>query len=167
MGEGPRQRPGTARGRASRPWHADCSPSRQGQATAPRGAAAGRLNAPVQRTARPVAPAPRGLARSCGRSCRRAWCLEGERIVREGANVTAITASRLSFGGVRTAKRPPALPAAASRVTGVALAAALLGTVAPGGPARAADNPVVVENRNPGNPASEWDVGAGSTAIQG
>ena len=79
--------------------------------------------------------------------------------------MAAITASRSSFARARDAWR--VAPAALSRAAGAALAAVLLGTVAPGGPARAADNPVVVENRNPGNPASEWDVGAGSTAIQG
>lgn len=59
--------------------------------------------------------------------------------------------------------------AALARRAAWALLAALLAPGVLAGAARAADeNPIVVENRKPGNPASEWDVaGSGSSAIQG
>ncbi|MFO1153879.1 MAG: DUF6605 domain-containing protein [Rhodospirillales bacterium] len=50
----------------------------------------------------------------------------------------------------------------------MALGATLLAVLVTATQARAADNPIVIENRLPGNPASEWDVaGSGDASIQG
>ena len=84
--------------------------------------------------------------------------------------MAAITASRSPFARARGAQRRPAsVPAAVSRrAAGAALAAALLGAVAPGAPARAATNPIVAENNLPGSPRSAWDLNRGaSSAIEG
>src|SRR3954454_9506437 len=83
-------------------------------------------------------------------------------------NVAAITASRSPFARACGAKRQPASAASPRRGAGAALAAALLGAVAPGGPARAATNPIVAENNLAGSPRSAWDLNRGaSSAIEG